>query len=228
MVNGAARCCDVLITVKEKIIPRINDGLKNCLNGRDEVQQTEVEIEKSCARVRRHRFHCSREQPTCLSVVRLGDGSENCRNGFNELFFRVGRTISSIGCNSQRQDECSLLRQYIEQPSKSTPKNDNIEGRSELPFRSHYDTFSDLPGSEDETRLKCQQWWICPKDQRRCQTGPCLSSENEYMCDYSSSPWTDLINSGKSKRLSRERRSLILGLSLCPLNVSMTQFSFQP
>ena len=57
---------------------RIRDGWKNCLNGSDEEEQTAMQIEKSCAQVRRHRFRCSREQPTCLSVVTLG-------NQFDEL-----------------------------------------------------------------------------------------------------------------------------------------------
>ena len=161
-------------------VTRINDGLKNCLNGRDEEEQTETQIEKSCASVRQHRFHCSADQPTCISVTRLGIGAENCRNGFDELLFGVGRTISSIGCNNQRQDECFLLRKYISQSSTPLRKNE-LEERSGLPFRSHCDTFSDLPWGEDETRVECQQLWVCPKDQFRCQSGQCF--EQSWMGD---------------------------------------------
>ena len=113
---------------------RIRDGWKNCLNGRDEDEQTEMEIEKSCARVRRHRFSCSPDQPTCLSVTRLGMGIENCRNDFDEVFFGMGKTISTIGCNDQRQDECSLLRECISQSSIST----QVEG-SEIRTRQYTD-----------------------------------------------------------------------------------------
>ena len=67
-------------------VTRIRDGLKNCLNGRDEEEQSEMEIEKSCSRVRRHRFHCSTDQPTCLSVTRLGIG--------------IGKTVEMDSMNS--------------------------------------------------------------------------------------------------------------------------------
>ena len=154
-------------------VTRIRDGWKNCLNGKDEEEQTEMQIEKSCASVRRHRFHCSVDQPTCLSVTRLGIGYENCLNGFDELWFGVGRTISSLGCNDQRQDECFLLRQYISESSISRRRND-VQRRSGLPFRSHCDTISDLPRKEDEDLLECRQWWICPQDQDRCRTGQCV------------------------------------------------------
>ena len=164
---------------------RIRDGLKNCLNGKDEEEQTEIEIEKTCVRVRRHRFHCSQDQSTCLSVTRLGMGLENCRNGFDELFFGVGRTISSIGCNDQRQDECFLLRQYISESSTSRRSID-VQRRSKMLFRSHCDTFSDLLGEEDEDLHQCQNGWVCPKDQKRCRTGQCVErswiDDDEWDC----------------------------------------------
>ena len=152
---------------------RIRDGKKNCLDGRDEEEQSEMEMTKHCARVRRHRFRCSREEASCLLVITLGDRQSGCRNGFDELWFGVGRTISSIGCNNERQDQCSLLRQYIQQSSTSM-RSSNLEERSRLPFRFHCDTFLDLPWGEDENRLECKQWWICPTDQQRCGTGQCL------------------------------------------------------
>ena len=176
---------------------RIRDGEKNCLNGRDEEEPSEMEMEKNCARVRRHRFRCSNDEPSCLSVIRLGDGFGHCRNRFDELFFGVGRTISSIACDYQRQDQCSLLRQYIEQSSKSTMKK-NVQERSELPFRSHCDTFSDLPGREDENLRECEQWWICPHDQHRCPTGQCLEqswiNDLEWDCPDASDEHTSLIS----------------------------------
>ena len=66
-------------------LTRIKDGAKNCWNEEDERQRTEMEIEKSCARVRRHRFRCSSEEPSCLPVSRLGDSYRHCPNGFDEL-----------------------------------------------------------------------------------------------------------------------------------------------
>jgi hypothetical protein len=121
----------------------------------------------------------------CLTVMTLGDGSDNCRNRFDELFFGVGRTISSFGCNNERQDKCSLLRQYISQSSTSSKKNDGLQERSWLSFRFHCDTFSDLQGNEDETPLECQEWWICPEDQQRWQSGQCREASwgNDFEWD---------------------------------------------
>ena len=162
---------------------RIRDGTTNCLDDRDELEQSEMEIEKSCARVRRYRFRCSKEESSCLSVTRLGDEFSECRNRFDVLWFGVGRTISFAGCNNVRQDECSLLRRYIEQ--SSTTKND-IQKKSRLTFRFHCDTFEDLPLREDENLIECQQWWICHKDEQRCQTGQCFEEswidDNDWDC----------------------------------------------
>ncbi|CAF1561449.1 unnamed protein product [Adineta ricciae] len=94
---------------------RINDGWLNCLNKQDEIVQTKIEIENSCSQVRRHRFHCSIEQPTCLSVSNLGDSNADCRNKFDQLWFGEDREISSISCNNEKQDECLFLRRYIDQ-----------------------------------------------------------------------------------------------------------------
>ena len=149
---------------------RLNDGLWNCLNERDEDVQSEMEMEKTCEGVRRHRFHCSREEPSCFNVIRLGNRYPECRNGFDELIFGVGRMISSLQCHNQRQDECSLLRKYIRQ---SATGND-IQQRSHIPFRFYCDTFEDLQTREDENLLECQRWWICPEDRFRCSTGQCV------------------------------------------------------
>ena len=153
-------------------VTRIRDGEKNCLNGRDEEEQREMELDKSCGSVRRHRFRCSNDEATCLSVMTLGDQIQSCRNGFDELWFGMSRTLSSLNCNNRRQDECSLVREYISQ-SSLTSLNPSEEFR--LPFRSHCDTFLDLPRGEDEDLRECQQRWICPEDQQRCQTGQCIS-----------------------------------------------------
>ena len=164
---------------------RIQDGWSDCLNGRDGIERSEMEMKQNCARVRRHRLRCSNEEPSCLSVLRLGDQFPGCTNGFDELWFGAGRMISSIGCHNQRQDQCSLLRQYIQQSSTAMRSND-LQGRSRLPLRSHCDTFNDLSSREDESTRECHQWWICPKDQQRCRTGQCLEkswvNDTEWDC----------------------------------------------
>jgi hypothetical protein len=87
-------------------ITRINDGWNNCLNNTDEHKQTTMDIEKSCVRVRLHRFRCSIEHATCLSVTRLGYGYPMCTNGFANWWFGYGRLLSEMNCNDRTKDEC--------------------------------------------------------------------------------------------------------------------------
>ena len=157
-------------------LTRINDGRWDCLNGKDEVEERETAIYKSCALVRLHRFHCSSEQTTCLRVMSIGDRKEYCRNGFDELWSGVSRTLSSIGCNDQRQDQCSLLRTYIDRSWTSSLK-DAAHSTPQIPFRSYCDTFENLQTKNDEKLVECRQWWICPGNQWRCQTGQCIDPE---------------------------------------------------
>ena len=114
---------------------RLRDGLYNCINGRDELNQTEMEIETSCARVRRHDFRCSMKQPTCLSVTTLGNQRDDCENRFDELWFRNDRKMSELRCNDRWTEECSVLRQYIDQSWISTNKDEMLTDRRIL-FRS--------------------------------------------------------------------------------------------
>ena len=168
-------------------LTRLNNGEKNCLNGRDEVERTEMEIEKTCTLVRRHRFRCSREQATCLSVIRLGDSDVDCRNRFDQWWLGDGRELSSVNCNDQKTDECSLLRQSIEQSWTSIVINrTEMQSEDRISFRSYCDTFWDLQSGEDENLLECEQWWICPEGRRRCGNGQCSqqlwSNDGQWDC----------------------------------------------
>ena len=154
-------------------ITRIRDGTKNCLNSKDEEEQREMSIEQSCAQVRRHRLRCSSDQSTCLNVMLIGNGNLDCRNGFDESWLGTGRKLRSLYCDDQREDECSFLRQYIDQ--SWTVLNASETGATlQLPFRSYCDTFENLATREDESLSECRQWWICRDDQRRCGTGQCV------------------------------------------------------
>ena len=166
-------------------ITRISDGSPNCPNRTDENERKEAEIEKSCASVRRHRFRCSTEQPTCLSILAVGNGIEYCRNKFDEFLFGTGRTLTLMLCNDRRHDECSLLRPYIEQSWKSTNQTES-DVKLRIAFRSHCDTFNNLQTRDDENHLECRRWWICPEDQRQCGTGQCVEqrwfNDGEWDC----------------------------------------------
>ena len=166
-------------------ITRIRDGWKNCLNGSDEVQQTGMESEKSCAGVRRHRFRCSIEEPRCLSVTRLGSKVVECQNRFDELWFGDGRELSSMNCHDQTKDECWLLREYVDQSWRSM-NNSEMSSAHGISFRTYCDTFWDLHSREDENLLECRRQWICPEDQWQCQTGQCIEKswrhDGEWDC----------------------------------------------
>ena len=166
-------------------ITRIDDGWKNCFNGLDESARKAMKIEQSCARVRRHRFRCSIEQATCLSVTKLGDSGTECRNAFDQFWFGFARELSSINCKDLIRDECSLLRQYIAQ-SWITANNSQISFEHRISFRSYCDTFWNLDSRQDENLGECRRSWICPHDQWRCQTGQCIEpfwvGDGEWDC----------------------------------------------
>ncbi|CAF0851541.1 unnamed protein product [Didymodactylos carnosus] len=162
-------------------ITRIKDGFINCLNTKDESEQTGIDTQKSCSPVQRHRFRCSITQPTCLSVVALGNGKSDCDNRFDEIWLGSNRKLSQISCNNQRKHECSRLRQYIELSWSSIEKEQMVP-KLDLPFRSYCNTFWDLDPAEDENLMECQRWWICASDQLRCPTGHCI--DEQWRWDY--------------------------------------------
>jgi hypothetical protein len=162
-------------------ITRIKDGWDNCLNKRDEVDQTSVEIEKSCASVRRHRFHCSAEQSTCLSVMKMGDSYRDCQNNFDERWYGDGHELSKVNCNDRTIDECSLLRQYIDRSWTSISMNQSdMSSEDRISFRSYCDTFWDLHSKEDENLSECRLSWVCSEGQWQCKTGQCIEQNWIY------------------------------------------------
>ena len=160
---------------------RIKDGWDNCLDESDELNRTD------CSLVQRHRFRCSIGQPACLSVVALGDWRDDCHNQFDELWLGTGRHLAGMNCNDRWKDECSLLRQYIEQSASRETKEMNIHSKVALPFRSYCNTFWNTGSREDENITECREGWICRPDQWQCQTGQCIDlswlSDKEWDCD---------------------------------------------
>ena len=162
---------------------RVKDGFSSCVNYMDETAP--VDVEKSCVRVKAHRFRCSVVQSTCLSIMALGNRWKECENGFDQLWFGTGRKLSEMNCNEQRTDECATLRRYIEQ-SWSSFNNNKIHSQLGTPFHWYCDSFWDLSSGEDENIDLCRQWWICVEDEWRCRTGQCILqtwlSDNEWDC----------------------------------------------
>ena len=163
-------------------LTRMKDGFINCLNEKDELHQTEMDVQKSCSGVRRHRFRCSIAQPTCLSVMALGNRKLDCENRFDEFWLGSTRKLSQMHCNDQRQDDCARLRQYIgQQPGNSITTEQRLL-KLVLPFRFYCDTFWDLDTAEDESTNACQQSWVCATGQRQCRTGQCI--EPQWVLDF--------------------------------------------
>jgi hypothetical protein len=164
---------------------RMKDRWNNCLDGRDEINRTE--IEQSCAFVQRHRFRCSPEQPSCRSVVVLGNWWNDCPNQFDELWLGSHRHLAGMNCNGRWKDECSLLRRYMSHSSIGETKELSIDSKVGLPFRFYFNIFWNTGSREDENITECQQGWICRPDQWQCRTGQCIDrswvSDMEWDCD---------------------------------------------
>ena len=144
---------------------RLSDGLVNCLNGRDETEQTTV-----CDR--RHRFRCSTEQSTCLSVVALGNQNNDCDNRFDEFWLGYKKPLAEMECHDRDTSECFLIRRYLEQ-SWTSSYRDQIASHHRIRFRSYCDTFWDTATAEDENVTECRQWWSCASNKHRCRSGQC-------------------------------------------------------
>jgi hypothetical protein len=171
-------------------ITRVKDGWFNCLNRNDE--NNHIAIEHTCSHVRRHRFRCSNEQRTCLSVTKLANQRTDCDNRFDELWLGAHMKLSDINCDNEWQYGCAILRHYITQSWTSTDTND-IDPAFQIPFRSYCDTFWNLHSKEDENLIECRKHWICTSDQWQCQSGQCIEltwlSDNEWDCADASDEW---------------------------------------
>jgi hypothetical protein len=173
--NESNRCLSIF---------RIKDGFNDCLNGMDELPQ--VDVDQSNGRIRRHHFRCSIDKTTYLRVTLLGNGRNDCENMFDEMWLGVNKKLAEMNCNNNRKDDCSRLRQYIEQSwTLSIEKETRVT--SHISFRSYCDTFWNLVSQQDENLIECRQWWICSKDQWQChRTKQCIEkswvNDNEWDC----------------------------------------------
>ena len=144
---------------------RLNDGFINCLNGRDETENSSF-----CDR--RHRFRCSAEQPTCLSVMMLGDGTNHCDNRFDEFSSHDDKKLSEMKCHEGETRDCFRLRRYIEQ-SWTASRTDHVLLSDRIPFRWYCNTLWDLDMGKDEYAAECRRWWTCVAGFDQCGTGQC-------------------------------------------------------
>ncbi|CAF4887398.1 unnamed protein product, partial [Rotaria sp. Silwood1] len=162
---------------------RMRDGFVNCVDKMDD--RNDISISTICSKMQRYRFRCSVDEPTCLSITTLGNGQENCKNGYDESWLGTGTKLVDINCNQLQKDQCEILRQYIEN-SWTLYNTSDVIGRLRIPFRQYCDTFWNLAFKEDENVHECEHWWACPEEQWQCYTGQCIDAswvlDGEWDC----------------------------------------------
>ena len=171
---------------------RIADGQQDCSNNEDEEKYLSENI-SYCENIQKHRFQCSSEQRTCLSIGRFGVTPQShgvCQNKYDKRINGHGRYVFDIDCTINTDlNECSLIRYYIGNSSISTStfRDTNERGTSNkrlwtgTPFKYYCDTFWDEPLPHvDENRHFCQAW-VCFEEQFRCRSGQCIAVE--WVCD---------------------------------------------
>jgi hypothetical protein len=148
-------------------------------------ERANISISRVCSKMQRYRFRCSAEEPTCLSVTALGNLQNDCTNKFDELWFGTSTQINNINCNKLWQDQCEILRQYIENSWILNSTNQVVK-ELRIPFRHHCDTFWNLDSKEDENINECRVWWTCANEQWKCATGQCIDGswvlDGEWDC----------------------------------------------
>ena len=155
---------------------RIKDGYRDCTYTEDEKVNTQ--FPNSCSNIQRHRFRCSKEEPSCLFARHLGDEYNECKNAHDE-WWMGGIQFSKLICNSESKDDCERIRQYIEASGRLDTNNssDPQLELSKIPFRAFCDTFWNLASKDDEDVVMCHKWWKCLENQWQCRTGQCIKKE---------------------------------------------------
>ncbi|CAF3918822.1 unnamed protein product [Adineta steineri] len=154
---------------------RIKDGIRNCADGKDE-EQNPVKVIQSCSPIKKHRFRCSIDEPTCLFVNKLGDGKVDCQNKHDESLLETNLPLSETICNDQSTKDCKFLRQYIEKSWEINSSSNIVNDLNtvKISFRQFCDTFYDLRSKKDEDLNTCKKWWTCREEQWQCHTGQCI------------------------------------------------------
>lgn len=153
---------------------RIHDAIPNCLLFQDE--EYFIESKDLCSRARKHRFQCSREQPTCLFSFKLGDGYSECKNKYDQYLYGYEPKIGNFICKKTNPGNCQFLKEYIQNSTLNYDTNaqlSQIQYSSRVPFRSYCDSFWDRREHFDESSQYCKHW-ICYQNQYQCRTGQCI------------------------------------------------------
>ncbi|CAF1223276.1 unnamed protein product [Adineta steineri] len=153
---------------------RIQDGYENCVDRQDENRHDIVA--NTCSKLKRHRFQCSAQEPHCLSVNKLGDLWDDCKNKYDESWMGTETMLSKMKCNSKSKDDCLYIRQYIEASwNVGNDSGVSLNPAKKIPFRAYCDTFWDFLSKADENTSMCRTWSVCLDEQWRCRTGQCIN-----------------------------------------------------
>ncbi|CAF1101303.1 unnamed protein product [Adineta ricciae] len=171
-----ARYCYASLPYKCISKYHINDGFPDCARSEDEKTGNWFE---NCSSIRTHRFQCSQDDQTCLTVVSVGNNRADCRkNNDDEYSVKHNVELNRLKCASRNSDDCIFLRQYIaESPILNTDTREEID--NSIKFWDYCNSYWEQNFGEDE--LDCHQW-KCPihysvQQFYQCQTGQCISSK---------------------------------------------------
>ena len=159
---------------------RIQDGWKVCPNATQSTYPNAL-IEKSCSNVRRHRFRCSAEQPTCYLPVVLGNSHADCINKYDEYSMVTEKplTDNSLSATRNRRLIVSFCANASEDSWDASLFNPSDGGKlltRKVPFRWYCDTFPDTLPKKDESSTGCRSSWLCLRGQWQCSSGHCIES----------------------------------------------------
>jgi hypothetical protein len=219
--NRSYHFIDVCSHSKECISAyRIKDGIRNCADELDE-NSTKTIVMMACSHIKRHRFRCSIDEPTCLFANILGDKHFDCKNKHDESWMNTTISLSEMNCNRKSKKDCQLIRQYIEASWITEPNviYSQQSSTTKIPFRSFCDTFYDLGSKKDEDASICHKWWKCLDEQWQCQTGQCINVK--WVLD---GEWDCSDASDEESMFIYEHASLLRNLKLINMSVLMRKF----
>ena len=180
------------------------------INCSHEREGREVKVsDLSCEKFHRSRFRCGQDEGICVSVAALGDSQIQCPNRFDESWRNTSRKLVDIRCNREVNDECRLVREYIEDSWSTNRVHQGSVQDEELriPFRSYCDTFWNLLSGEDENIDECQRSWHCLSAQWQCHTGQCIDQrwllDGQWDCVDGSDEHFDWIVSSSNHSFDR-------------------------
>ena len=164
---------------------RIGDGIRDCGYHYNDNDEYIIDAQDRCQKLRKHRFRCSENEPSCLIVQCLGDGKATCTNNNDEFLYGVGLQLKDIYCTQREDRGCQMLKEYIKNSSNSNYTTSSLinavsSSDSYMRFRAYCDAEWQLKGHIDENSAYCSEW-ICQENEYQCQTGQCINIE--WLCD---------------------------------------------